>query len=63
MDSAVDQITQDILFDPQTSGGLLICLPETVAVELQNELRQEGIIHASIIGGVISGPEERIRIS
>ncbi|MCB2170959.1 MAG: sulfurtransferase-like selenium metabolism protein YedF [Deltaproteobacteria bacterium] len=25
---AVDRVTQDILFDPQTSGGLLICVPE-----------------------------------
>jgi selenide,water dikinase len=63
VDSAVDQTTLDILFDPQTSGGLLISLPGHLAPDLLNELQQEGIIHAQIIGEVTSGPDERIHVS
>jgi len=32
--SSVDRITQDVLFDPQTSGGLLICVDRDRADDL-----------------------------
>ncbi len=57
---SVDRVTQDILFDPQTSGGLLICVPETSAKDLLRELKDEGIEDADIIGRVI--PESKGRI-
>ncbi len=40
----------NILFDPQTSGGLLIVVDETDADKLLHDLHQEGITAASIIG-------------
>ena len=59
---SVDRLTQDILFDPQTSGGLLICVPEKVSEPLVRNLKREGVEEAVIIGSVISGPEEKISV-
>lgn len=56
----IDQIFQDILFDPQTSGGLLICLDTVNAHLLVEELRERGIKDSAIIGEVVSEPEEMI---
>ena len=47
----------DILFDPQTSGGLLICLSPERAELLLNKLRQVGVEDATIIGEAISEPK------
>ncbi len=47
---------QDILFDPQTSGGLLICLAPGKAETLLTRLRQSGIEDAAIIGEAVSQP-------
>lgn len=52
----------DLLFDPQTSGGLLISLPPSQAEELVQRLREEGIPEAAVIGEVISGAKGRIRV-
>ena len=58
--SRTDPIMQDILFDPQTSGGLLICVDPEAADALLVELRQGGIGDAVIIGDVVSEPKEKI---
>ena len=42
----------DLAFDPQTSGGLLIALPEDDAIALLAELQQAGNFDAAIIGRV-----------
>lgn len=47
---------QDILFDSQTSGGLLICLAPRKAELLLDRLRQAGVEDAVIIGEVVSAP-------
>lgn len=46
----VDQVTRDIMFDPQTSGGLLVALDEGLAVRLVEGLRAAGIVSAAVIG-------------
>jgi selenide,water dikinase len=48
----IDRIHQEIVFDPQTSGGLLCSLPEDQAVEALGRLTSEGVAAARIIGGV-----------
>ena len=59
---SVDSIVQDILFDPQTSGGLLICVEDQSAAELVSSLKQKGMLYTSIIGKAVSGPQEKIII-
>ena len=49
-----------ILFDPQTSGGLLIALPAPEAEELLGMLNHEGIPEAVIIGEITQGPAGKI---
>jgi selenide, water dikinase len=51
------------LFDPQTSGGLLIALPFDEAAALQRELKETGIENASIIGEVIDDKRNSITIA
>ncbi len=41
-----------LLADPQTSGGLLIAVPENRADDLLNRLRQDGYADAAIVGDV-----------
>ena len=55
--SGVSTSKQDVLFDPQTSGGLLICLAPRKAERLLARLQQAGIEEAAIIGEVVSRPE------
>ena len=60
--TSVDRVVQDVLFDPQTSGGLLICVPEKSADSLVRELKNEGIDHAEIIGRIVSEPMGKILV-
>jgi len=50
-----------VLFDPQTSGGLLISIPDKRAGELIERLLGEGV-ESSRIGAVIEGLAGRIRL-
>jgi selenide,water dikinase len=50
----------DILFDPQTSGGLLMSVPGTDAESLLERIHEEGIEEAAIIGDIIADPKGRI---
>lgn len=43
----------EIIFDPQTSGGLLISLPESEAHSLLADLQNSGTTEAAIIGRVV----------
>lgn len=55
-----DPIMEDILFDPQTSGGLLICVAPERATDLLSALKAKGIHDAAIVGEVTGEPKERI---
>ncbi len=59
---SVDRITQDVLFDPQTSGGLLICVDSESADDLLLDLKEKGIKDAAVIGEVLADPKERILV-
>lgn len=50
----------DILFDAQTSGGLLIAVTESAAADLVAALRAEGSPEATVIGRVIGDGTGRI---
>ncbi len=55
----ISRAMQDILYDPQTSGGLLIALPEAYAQECLKELN-EAIPQAAIIGYVTAQADASI---
>jgi len=57
---AVDLLVQDILFDPQTSGGLLMAVGREKADELIEELKSKGIDQAAVIGEVSVEPAATI---
>jgi selenide,water dikinase len=59
-DEAVDLTSQDILFDAQTSGGLMIMVHPDDAERLVQELHAKGETDAVIIGQVNESPKERI---
>ncbi len=48
----IPQTLQWILCDAQTSGGLLIALPEKNSTELLDDFKRNGISEAAIIGGI-----------
>ena len=58
----VPRTLQDVLFDPQTSGGLLISISENQAGALVEALKDRGIGDAAQIGEIIEGPDERIHV-
>jgi len=60
---SVDRLVQDILFDPQTSGGLLICVDRKNADELLEKLKEKGMDNAAIIGNVAIEPKGRIVVT
>lgn len=53
----------DVLFDPQTSGGLLLAVAQDKADGLLQDLRQAGIEAASIIGAVLAEPKNVIIVT
>jgi selenide,water dikinase len=54
---------KDILFDPQTSGGLLISLAREEAESLVARLKKAGVPEAAIVGEVISKPAGKIIVA
>lgn len=52
---AVDPILLDLAADAQTSGGLLLALPEDQAHALLADLQGHGVPQAAIIGRVVDG--------
>ena len=49
---------KEILFDPQTSGGLLVSLPEKQGKELLSKLHDAGVNSARMIGKVSSAKKD-----
>lgn len=62
IDDKVPAYIQDILFDPQTSGGLLISLTPRKTKRLLERLKQAGVKEAAIIGEVSSEPRGMVRV-
>lgn len=46
-----------LLFCPETSGGLLVCLPKARADEFVLMLRDAGVARAAVIGGIVGQHE------
>jgi len=52
----------EVLFDPQTSGGLLAAVPAAAAAELVRQMHQQGMPEAAIIGEVVLQSPPRIKV-
>jgi selenide,water dikinase len=61
-DTNLSPLLMDILYDPQTSGGLLISLPSDQAQNLVRTLNKEAQMDARIVGEVVEGPSGKIQI-
>jgi selenide,water dikinase len=62
MPTEVPEYVQDVLFDPQTSGGLFIAVSAAKANLLLSRLHEAGVVEARIVGEVVGQPKERIII-
>jgi selenide, water dikinase len=61
-DEVADEIGE-IVFDPQTSGGLLIALPEKDAYALLADLQKDGNLDAVIVGRVIAPGKSALEVA
>jgi selenide,water dikinase len=57
---SIDAVMQDVLFDPQTSGGLLISVAGAQTEPLVAALREAGVKTAAVIGEVMGEAEKII---
>jgi len=60
MEKSIPDYMADILFDPQTSGGLLISMAPEKAQKLLERMHREGIPEAAIVGEVVAEPKGKI---
>jgi selenide,water dikinase len=51
---------ENLLYDPQTSGGLLMCVPEKKAAGVLAKLKARGAKRAAIIGRIVGKSEGKI---
>ncbi len=56
MSTTLTTAEEELLYDPQTSGGLLLSLPESQVDALLSDIREAGMISAVKIGEVIDEP-------
>lgn len=62
-DRTASRALVDLIFDPQTSGGLLIALPEKDSCRLVESLRACGVMQARVIARAIRSDGPRISLS
>jgi len=63
IDPQIETVLIDLIFDPQTSGGLVISLETDVADACLEELKEEGVEAACIIGNVLNPhPKGKLKI-
>lgn len=55
LERGLDRYEEELLYDPQTSGGLLIALPKDVANTLVSQLKEEGNMVATVVGEMVEG--------
>ena len=62
VDAGIEDSTRDVLFDAQTSGGLLIAVPPDRVDPLLESLKAKGVEHAAAIGDVTAEHPGRINL-
>lgn len=63
VDANLDTVWTDILFDPQTSGGLLFSVPASEGPDLVKALHDAGVECATIVGAVESFSGLAVRVT
>jgi selenide,water dikinase len=58
----IDEDTMAVLYDPQTSGGLLIAIAPEKSDTMIAELKAAGITQAAVIGEMVEGTPSRIKV-
>ncbi len=58
----VDEAQKIILNDAQTSGGLLISVPESQAKQLMSNLKEAGVTEAAVVGAILNHPKGKISV-
>jgi len=61
LDMAVDEVWHDVLYDPQTSGGLLFAVSAAQAAEALCALQSKGV-EAREVGEVFAGESPRVMV-
>ncbi len=61
-DRSCPDMSADFLFDPQTSGGLLVSMEAAQADKFVKRLIKAGVKDAAIVGEVISEPKGKILV-
>jgi len=54
VEKGVNKEMEEVLYDPQTSGGLLISINGKKSEKLVSLLKKRGVIHAAVIGKIVS---------
>ena len=62
LDPAVSPVLVDLLYDPQTSGGLLVSLPPAQAGKMVETLGGKGHAGVAVVGEVVEAHPGRMRI-
>ena len=62
IDAQVSPFLIDLLYDPQTSGGLFVALPREEAEGFVQALQKEGITDAAMVGEVVENHPGKMRI-
>lgn len=63
LDEDVPEALADLLFDPQTSGGLMFAVAAEAVKPILSRLQSAGIVHARVIGEFVDTPAGRIRVT
>jgi selenide,water dikinase len=59
-DEGIGEELEAVFYDPQTSGGLLMCVKGAKAGALLQKLRKRGVRNAAVIGRVVAKSEGKI---
>ncbi|MFQ5651730.1 MAG: AIR synthase-related protein [bacterium] len=62
IDAAVPEDLVRVLYDPQTSGGLLVSISGEDAKDFVARLKKEGVRQAALVGRVVREHQGRIKV-
>ena len=63
IEKSVPDYLVDIMYDPQTSGGLLIAVSDSDSSRLLKKLNDSGVADAKIVGEVVAEPKGKIVVA